>query len=415
MKQAARLPLGRVLLVEDSEDDFQLMRLALHERCGSLVRVELLSQALRQLAAERFDVAIVDLSLPDSHGLETFTRLHAQAPDLPIIVLTGYEDEDLGLRTVQRGAQDYLVKGLARDSLVRALHYAIERKHAQLEVARYARELQERNEELERDLSLAREIQQDLLPLRYPTFPAGAPDAQSALHFRHLYRPAGPVGGDFFQVVAASSTEAGVFICDVMGHGVRAALVTAMLRTLLGELSPVATQPGPLLTQLNRGLRSILAESRVVLFVSAFYLVADLGREELRYANAGHPWPLLCRAGRSEHLHPIGSARAPALGLSAGVEYPTHSCPLSAGDRLLLFTDGLYEVEGAGGEIYGAERLRDTLQRSISLPPGPLFEVLLAEIRRYGGDRDFEDDLCMVCMDVERVGQPEALSGCSPR
>ncbi len=404
MTPGVQAPLGRVLLVEDSEDDFLLMRRTLRERCGELVRVELLSQAVSKLSEGHFDVAILDLSLPDSRGLDTFTRVHGMAPDLPIIVLTGFDDEELGLRTVQRGAQDYLVKGVGREALLRSLHYAIERKHAQLEVARYARELQERNEELERDLSLAREIQQDLLPARYPSFPAGVPEELSALRFRHLYRPAGPVGGDFFQVLPVSSTEAGVFICDVMGHGVRAALVTAMLRTLLGELASSAGEPGALLTQLNRGLRAILAESRVVLFVSAFYGVLDVARAQLRFASAGHPWPQLGNAGACGPLRPSSARRDPALGLAADVEYPTFQAPLSAGDRLLLFTDGLYEVEGPGGEIYGTERLRLALQERLALPAGPLFDGLLEELQRFGRGRPFADDLCLVCVDVERVG-----------
>jgi two-component system, cell cycle sensor histidine kinase and response regulator CckA len=97
-----------------------------------LTYVEYLSEALQQLAVERFDVVLLDLSLPDSLGLETFTMLRAQALAVPVVVLTGLNDETLALEAVKEGAQDYLVKGqLEGNLLVRAIRYAIERKRAE--------------------------------------------------------------------------------------------------------------------------------------------------------------------------------------------------------------------------------------------------------------------------------------------
>ena len=126
-------PIG-ILLVEDNPDDADLLKEALaeaHAQCR-LTRVERLEEALRHGEQERFDLVLLDLSLPDSQGLETFTRLCACCPEVAIVVLSGTDDEDLALRAVQAGAQDYLVKGTMDGHLLaRAMRYAIERKRGE--------------------------------------------------------------------------------------------------------------------------------------------------------------------------------------------------------------------------------------------------------------------------------------------
>jgi two-component system cell cycle sensor histidine kinase/response regulator CckA len=124
-----------VLLVEDNPADARLLQEALtsaHQEEFRLVRVETLCEALRRLADGGIDVVLLDLSLPDGHGLETVVRTHTAAPGLPIVVLTGLEDEALAIRAVREGAQDYLVKGqVDGDVLARAMRYAVERKRSE--------------------------------------------------------------------------------------------------------------------------------------------------------------------------------------------------------------------------------------------------------------------------------------------
>ncbi len=125
----------RVLLIEDNEDDAQLIRETMtgpEWAAFDLEWVELLSTGLERLASGEIDMVLLDLSLPDSHGLSTVGKVHTQAPTVPIIVLTGLQDEAVGVSAVQEGAQDYLVKGqVDRNLLLRAMRYAVERKQAE--------------------------------------------------------------------------------------------------------------------------------------------------------------------------------------------------------------------------------------------------------------------------------------------
>ena len=182
-------------------------------------------------------------------------------------------DVELSNSTIDLNEGHALVLSVFRDITVRKQAEERERL-ATAELARSQSELRKKNEIMEDDLKMAREIQQAMLPQNYPAFPLGARREESLLTFCHRYHPTGQVGGDFFNVVPLADNKAGLFICDVMGHGVRSALVTAMVRALVEELRTIALDPGALLTRINHDLRAILQQTGTPLFTTAFYLVA---------------------------------------------------------------------------------------------------------------------------------------------
>jgi sigma-B regulation protein RsbU (phosphoserine phosphatase) len=284
---------------------------------------------------------------------------------------------------LDRSGQVVGLVGISRDITARKL--------AEEQVAQYSEVLREKNAQFEADLMMAREIQQALLPQQYPSFPRGAAGADNALQFCHRYLSSEAVGGDFFDVNALSDTVAGVFICDVMGKGARAALVTAMIRTLVEDLALLGDEPGEFLAGINRGLVSMLQQTQMPLFASAFYLVVDSQTGRVRYANAGHPSPFLLRPSDGT-VTPLSFAEGRRPGAVLG-----------PGDRLVLFTDGLFEVEGAGGEDYGLPRLQDAVRRRVGMPAAQLFDELLREVREFSATGQFSDDVCLLAMDVTRL------------
>ena len=301
-----------------------------------------------------------------------------------------------------------------RDSQGKLLYYEgtvediSERKRAEEQIRRATGELSRSREELrtktalmEENLRTAREIQLTMLPQQYPTFPHGVPAVASAFQFVHRYEPAESVSGDFFSITALSDTEVGVLICDVTGHGVRAALVTAMIRALAEELKPLACDPGAFLRKLNFDLCSILKSTGSPMLTTAFYAVANWQTGQLRYANAGHPKPLLIRRSLNQ-LEPLVNASGrsqPALGLFEDPPYQTSEIQLTPGDFLMLFTDGLYEVQGQNEELYSQERLMLDVRNCLNHPPGILFDELIAVIRAFAHNGAFDDDVCLVGVD----------------
>jgi sigma-B regulation protein RsbU (phosphoserine phosphatase) len=277
------------------------------------------------------------------------------------------------------------------------------RKEAEGKLARYAEELREKNAEIEDDLQMAREVQQAFLPQQFPVFPHTSSPEESAVHFVSRYLPTMTLGGDFFHVLSLSDTRAGVFICDVMGHGVRAALVTAIQRTLVEELHSFADRPGEFLTRMNASLLTILRRTKSPLFAPASYLVADLEEGTLSYANAGHPRALHLRRelGRVEALS--HGKPGPALGVFEDSVYAAHETTLAPHDLLVLFTDGLYEVENASGELFDFALLQRVLHQRLQHPAEELFDEMLEEVRRFSADGGFGDDVCIVGMEVQHL------------
>ncbi len=302
-----------------------------------------------------------------------------------------------------------------RDTQGKLLYYEgtvediTEQKHAEEQIRRATDELSRSREELraknqlmEDNLRMAREIQFTMLPQQYPIFPPNAGSEQSALKFVHRYQPAEAVSGDFFSVNSLSDEEAAVLICDVTGHGIRAALVTAMIRALAEELKALAHDPGMFLRKLNSDLCNILKTTGSPMLTTAFYLTANWRTGMMRFANAGHPKPLLVR--RSERsVRALSNASGhgqPALGLFDDPPYQMTEIQLRPGDLLILFTDGIYEVQGPNEELYTQERLMADVRNLIEKPTSELFDKLLEEVLAFSISHEFEDDVCMVGMEL---------------
>jgi serine phosphatase RsbU (regulator of sigma subunit) len=185
---------------------------------------------------------------------------------------------------------------------------------------------------------------------------------------------------------------------------VRSALITGMIRGLVEEHSQLAHNPGELLTRINRALTVILKQAGTTMFATCFYIVADVQRAELRFANAGHPSALhLRRDGASAEKLDGQEARGPAMGIFSSAHYSTSTRAMTKGDLVMLFTDGLFEVEDATGAFFTEEELRTTVSRHAALAPEEFFNRVLADIRRYSQSETFADDVCVVGVQIRHT------------
>ena len=329
-----------ILIVEDSATQAMQLQWILEQAGFEVATAANGSKALGALGKRIPTMVITDVNLPEMDGYELCQRIKDEdrLRHVPVILLTSLSDPKDILKGLECGADNFIVKPYDQEFLLSRIKHVLanlelrrqanghgtteifyaghkykltaDRPHSidlllstyetavqkNLELSRakeqlevQAGELREKNTQMRDDLEMARELQTAFLPRNYPVFPPTASPEQSAIQFCHRYSTTTELGGDFFEIMAVSDTEAAVFICDVMGHGVRAALVAAVVRGLVEELKSVAQDPGEFLTAMNQSLCSILKETATPIFATAFYVVADLGRGELRYANAGHP------------------------------------------------------------------------------------------------------------------------------
>jgi sigma-B regulation protein RsbU (phosphoserine phosphatase) len=382
-----------ILLVEDDADDAALFGRTLASRGAQMEVAPRLSEALAKLSnGKRFDVVVTDLGLPDSDGFDTVARLRAQAPHLPLVVLTGRDDDAMATSSVKEGAEDYLVKGEQGPGLFRTLRNAIERRRSREEIEQLAQALAAQNEQMMTELETARDVQKALLP-RGLSFV----DGRVKIHQRFL--PTQAVGGDLYVLIPSATDETALVIFDVMGHGVRAALVASTLRALVSELPFQPHDPAQLLGHLNRRLRRIFSEQQ--LFATAFCVVLKPVTESMRYASAGHPLPWRI-SPLEQTIEPMPVAVGPPLGLIDEPEYSTAARPLDAGERVMLFTDGLYEVTDPQGSLLGRKGLEAmVLKHAKERTPAEVFaDKLLADVEAFTGRKTFDDDVCIVLAEV---------------
>ncbi|MFJ2211558.1 PP2C family protein-serine/threonine phosphatase [Streptomyces sp. NPDC101062] len=353
-----------MLLVEDDAGDALLVEemLADSDLDSSLTWCQTLAEGQRFLADRTAPVCVLlDLHLPDVHGVDAVTRILRTAPDAAIVVLTGMAEGEAGLSAVATGAQDYLVKGrIDPEALSRAVRYALQRKQVeQAAAALRANELiAQENARLERGL----------LPvplLRGDDFEAKARYQPGRVH--------GLLSGDFYDVVQTEDGTVHAVIGDVSGHGAAEAALGVCLRVAWRTAVLCGTPP----LDRVRLLEEILVAERSDhhLFATVTSLVFPPGGREFRVVRAGHPGLLVRHGAAVTWKEPqVGMA----LGLLPGAgRWTETTIPLPPGGHVVLFTDGLFEGRTGPATRLGEDGLLRLARLHGELPARAFVDALV--------------------------------------
>ncbi len=239
-------------------------------------------------------------------------------------------------------------------------------------------------ERLETEASLARQIQLTFIPDSLPRHPKW--------EFAARWETAREVGGDFYDVIELPDHKIGLFIADVADKGMPAALFMALTRTLMRAAILESDSPAMAVRRVNDLL---LPDTRQGMFVTAFLAVLDLENSDCIYVNAGHNPPLLIRAaGQLERL----TRTAIALGLMDQLNIRQKSFHLEAGDKLLLYTDGVTEAMSDHGDFFGENRLQDVLRESHTETAEELLTTIQERLNGFTGPVPLADDLTMLAV-----------------
>ena len=371
-----------VLLVEDDRADALLVEELIADAAAD-IRVEWaqsMEEAEQKLAAARPDCVLLDLNLPDADGIRALDRIAKRDATMPIVVLTGLNDEHFGISAVAAGAQDYLVKGRVEpETLRRALLYAVERKRAELTaVELHASELRAKeNARLERGL----------LPSPLLLDPSG-------VEIVAQYRPSRQhalLGGDFYDFVQTPDRTVHVMVGDVAGHGPDEAALGVALRIGWRALTFAGLRGNERMRQLER----ILSTERPGTSIFATVLSVALSPDgSFTAVSAGHPGMLMHGPNTVEWLEP---SVGPALGL-LGHEWPLNRLELPPGHGLVLLTDGLFEGRsGRGNERLGEAGLLELARSYAGLPGAEFVNALIDDVeQRAQSVGGISDDIAVV-------------------
>lgn len=367
----------RILVLDDSRDWVEYLQRTLQRHEFSVEVVKTAAEATRVLHTFPADVLVIDTETKDLDvaGMLRELRTGELHRDLPLLLLMPHgqsPDVDVDYRL---SPCDFVTKPFKKGEFVTRVRALFRLKRLQDRVATSARRLQE-------ELALARTVQRNLMPLPPPGRPGLKLDAR--------YYPSAQLGGDFFDVVDLGGGSTGLFLADVVGHGVAASLFTSFLKAQLlhWSLQMQKDKPAETLVDMNQALAKTFAGSGR--FVTALYATYQPGLERVVFANAGHPAPLRVPAEGPVEL--LEGAELP-LGIDGQVRYITRSTPFYAGDRLYFFTDGLLEQRNADKQLFGKARLVEILEGARNQPLGHGLETLFQALREFGDGDDFEDDV----------------------
>lgn len=274
--------------------------------------------------------------------------------------------------------------------------------NAQKRLVKIAALLKEKNQQYEEELKLANEVQRSILQTEIPPIPStnSLTKTRFKADFNAIYLPMAGLAGDFYEVIPLSETKVGILMCDVMGHGVRASLIVALLSGLISKEIDQADQANSFLYGINQELHNILAKSGVTMFATALYAIIDVSNGTLEFANAGHPLPIIRQGNKYLQILPENYQKQPALGLMPEIIYQQYKLALDSIDEFILFTDGVNETTDRNDnelEISGVIRL---LEQNHSPSPHSI-SALVESLRDYSKNQSFNDDVCLLSVAIQ--------------
>ncbi len=250
------------------------------------------------------------------------------------------------------------------------------------------------NKNYEEELVLAREIQHAILPENSNDWDEKLEQWSDRLNITQLYIPATHLAGDYYDIITVDENRIGFLIVDVMGHGVRSALIVSLIRGLLEQAHPYAHKPSLYLEQINFGLSTLLSRTSSALFASASYCVLDFSENTLAITCAGHDSPLI----ELKNTNPeIVFTKEPALGFFPDAKYSETVIPLDQVKKILLYTDGIYEAENIKQQDWGQEQLKKVFkQASKENDLEQTKQKIYKDALDWVGELGFNDDVCML-------------------
>ena len=378
------------ILVVDDEPDLEILitqkfRKRIRERDLDFVFAGNGQEALAKLESNGgMDVVLTDINMPVMDGLTLLSNLRQRHPMLRSVIVSAYGDMSNIRMALNRGAFDFVTKPIDFRDLEITLDKTIREAVAQKEAAAD----RERLLAIQKELDVAREIQESIVPREFPPYPERE---ELSIHASML--PAKEVGGDFFDFFVIDRDRIGFAIGDVSGKGVPAALFMAVSRTLLRATASRGSAPDECMRQVNQILHQ---ESISSMFVTCFYGVLNTRTGEIHYSNGGHNLPYILRTdGRVEAMEPFGGLILGAFKHSA---YETGEITLQPGDCIFLYTDGITEAMNPDGEQFSNERLVESLQRVNGSPVEDIVGKVIDNVKEFTAGATQSDDMTVLAV-----------------
>lgn len=324
-------------------------------------------------------------------------------------------DSSLMKTYFRAGMSDFISELHQVEPLANRLLVAVRQQKKQLQIKELAeqvnllnKDLYARSMQMEAELDKTRKLQQSLLPLALEQANSKAfnPFAFTKLHFENehlritgLYLPCDALGGDLYDLITFQDDSLGVIVSDVSGHGVPAAFVTAMFKSVFYRITHMHQTPDQVLYHINNQLSAIVKTGD---YLTAIYMRFCSQGQWVQYGGAGHPYPMVYR--KSTQCVELLNENGMPLVWIPDMDYSMQQTSLQPGDVVLLYTDGITELANTQEELFGEERLAQLLKASLETPSGMCDEVLddiLMCLSNFTEGQPLNDDMTLMLVQVK--------------
>ena len=347
-------------------------------------------EALKLVLEKRdFDIILSDINMPEMDGLTLLTKINEMRnPALKCIMVSAYGDMGNIRTAMNNGAFDFATKPIDLDDLSRTIEKAIE----EIEFVRKSQQEHSQLESIKSDLAVAGEIQQAILPSKFPPIP----EFSERVDLYATMTPAKEVGGDFFDFFKIDDKRVGFVIADVSGKGVPASIFMAVSRTLIRATGMRGISTNECLDIVNRMLCNESVDS---MFVTVFYGILNIETGDIEYTNAGHNPPYIIRANGNVETLPLSENIV--AGMFEDFTFSQSTLKLEKNDSLILFTDGVTEAFNTSGEMYDETGLEKTLSAIGQKDSYETCQAIINDVYAFAGDEPQSDDITL--MTIKRI------------
>ena len=339
-------------------------------------------EALDLIKKNKPDIILLDVMMPDMDGFEVANKVknNPKFADIPIIFITALTDEESKVKAFNCGGIDYITKPFS-------IKEVVSRITVQIRLKQQYEEIKLLNEQIIYEMSIAKNIQNSIMPKKSFTFPN--------LSIECKYIPFEEIGGDYFDVIEIEENVYLVFLVDITGHGIPASLYTMMLKSNLYYISKKFSSPEKIINQLNIDISNSLLEDY---YPTAVLLRLDLNNMKLTFANAGHPGPLYF-SKTNKTIEELENKNF-SLGLNLNVKIVEKSIDIFKGDRIYIYTDGLINIEHENGTYTDKKSISEFLLDNLEISIKEQLKKLIEKNKKESINGSFEDDVTILGINI---------------
>ncbi|HEX2059645.1 MAG TPA: fused response regulator/phosphatase [Thermoanaerobaculia bacterium] len=365
----------RIVIIDDNANDLAVTRRFLDRRGYEAIPAQSGEEGLRLARQLLPDAIVVDYRMPGMDGFEVTRRIKSdpELQTIPVLMLTGSDSAEHVVEGLGAGAEDFVTKGSD-------IEIVVARLRSLLRMKAYQDQLRRMNSQMTRDLQIARRVQEALVPQRAFT--------SQRLEIRSAYIPSEVLSGDFYDYFAQGDASY-IFVADVSGHGLPAAILVSLLKSYIHSEADNDRPLSEFMERLNDFLFSVSLPTQFA--TAALFRVDD---HQLVYSNAAHPPFLLYQREHRRTL--VLEQPSNLLGAMPKMQFEEHAVSVSPGDTLFVYTDGLTDRVNRDGDFYSIDRVARVMETVHDADVNTIYESIYSDVSSFAATEEYKDDIAFV-------------------